>query len=147
MFRVVTIQDILDGDFNEQSFIVEDAFFFTIKIPNYYIIYNTDDEIIGLVPEDYNLFFKIDHQSGFEDIDIHNLIRLYSMGDEFKLVGTKADSHKAILIDSKTISRFELIEDTPINIPFTNKAFDSDGIIVFKNMLSLSDSLDIDDMY
>lgn len=147
MFRVVTIHDILDGDFNEQSFIVEDAFFFTIKIPNYYVIYNHQDEIIGLIPSEYNLFFKVDHQSGFEDIDAFNLIRLYSMGDKFKIVGTKADSRKAILIESDDIARFELVEDDPINIPFTNKAFDSEGVVVFKNMASLSDALDIEDMY
>jgi hypothetical protein len=55
MFRVVTIHDILDGSFNEDSFVVEEAFFFTIKSSPYYVIYNKMAEIIGLVPSDYDL--------------------------------------------------------------------------------------------
>lgn len=147
MFRVVTIHDILDGEFNEESFVVEEAFFFTIKAPSYYVVYNKMAEIIGMIPTDYNLFFKVDHHGGFEDIDMENVVRLFNMGDKFKLVGTKSGSNKVTLIDSEDIARFQLVEDDPINIPFTNKAFDCEGIVVFKNMNALADSLDIEDIY
>lgn len=147
MFRVVTIHDILDGTFNEDSFVVEEAFFFTIKSSPYYVIYNKMAEIIGMVPSDYNLFFKVDHHGGFEDIDMENVIRLFQAGEKFKLVGTKSNSNKVTLIDSEDIARFHLVEDDYINIPFTNKAFDCEGIVIFKNMASLADSLNIEDIY
>lgn len=147
MFRVVLIQGIADSTFNEESFLVEEAFFFTIKIPSYYVVYNKEEEIIGIVPSDYNMFFKVDEHNNFEDIDMENVIRLFEMDEHFYLVGTRNDSEKVNMICSKQISEFRLVEDNPISIPFTNKAFDSDGIVVFKNMNSLADSIDFDAIY
>ena len=146
MFKSLTIVDIFDGDFNEECMVVEESFFFTTKIESFYNIYNKNNELIGLVPSDYNLFFRIDNSPSFEDIDMFNIIRFYEQGISFELVGTKEGSNKVDIIDSSTIGRFELIEDQIIHIPFTNKAFDSEGIIVFKNMKSLADDMDIEDM-
>ena len=143
MFRVIKIVDIVDSALNEDSLLVEDSFFFTIKIPNYYVVYNKKAEIIGTIPLDYNMFFKIDDTPYFEDIDIENVLRLFKQGVHFSLVGTKEGSNKIILIDSDDIARFELVEeDEHFSIPFTNNAFDSDGIVIFKNMNSLSDSIE-----
>jgi len=147
MFRVVLIKGIVDKAFNEDSFLVEEAFFFTIKTDMYYNIFNTEGEIIGVIPADYNLFFKVDNHSTFEDIDMDNVLRLYNMGIPFKIMGTSIDSAKVTTISSKNISAFKLVEDDFISIPFTNKAFDSDGIVVFKNMSSLADSINIDELY
>jgi len=47
------------------------------------------------------------------------------------------------LIDSNDIARIELIEGGEYTIPFTNQAFDSDGVVVFKNMNALIDSVEI----
>ena len=132
MFRVVLIKGIVDTAFNEDSFLVEEAFFFTIKTNTYYNILNLDGEIIGVIPGNYNLFFKVDDHSNFEDIDMANVLRLYKMGIPFQIVGTSNDSAKVNVVSSKNISNFKLIEDDSISIPFTNKAFDSDGIVVFK---------------
>jgi len=141
MFRVVSINGIPNENFDEECFQVEEAFFFTIKIPSYYMVYNKKAEVIGVIPTDYNLFFKVDDYNNFEDIDMGNVLRLFKLGDEFFIVGTSNNSKKVNLISSKNISEFRLIEDSPINIPFTNKAFDSEGIIVFKNMASLAESI------
>lgn len=148
MFRVITINDILDGDFNEESFEVSEAFFFTIKSDIYYTIYNKLDEVIGVIPPEYNMFFRVEYDhASFEDIDILNVIRLFDQGVGFSLIGTKYGTNKVKLVNSSDISRFELVEDAPIQIPFTNRAFDSEGIVIFKNMNALADSLDIDTMY
>jgi hypothetical protein len=148
MFRVITIHDILDGDFNEESFELSEAFFFTIKVDSYYAIYNKSAEIIGIVPSDYNMFFRVEHDhSSFEDVDMPNVLRLFEQGDGFSLIGTKSKTNKVRLIHSCDIARFELVEDSPIQIPFTNRAFDSEGIVVFKNMNALADSLDLEDLY
>ena len=141
MFRVVSIQNIGYDEFNEESFLVEEAFFFTIKTSSYYIVYNHEEEIIGIIPHDYNLFFKVDGHQSLEDVDIPNLIRLFNMGEHFYIVGTKNNSQKACLIPSSSIKEFKFVEGDNINIPFTNKAFDSDGIVVFKNMGSLAESI------
>jgi hypothetical protein len=145
MFRVIKIGDIMDGSLDEESMLVEDAFFFTISVPNYYAVYNHAGEIIGRIPLDYFMFFKIDGSPVFEDIDMENALRLHEQGDEFQIVGTKANSHKVKMISSSDILKFELVEDNPIQIPFTNSAFDSEGIVIFKNMNSLADSLDPED--
>lgn len=142
MFRVIKISDIMDGALDEESMVVEDAFFFTIKIPNYYLVYNRSADIIGRIPLDYNMFFKIGNTPYFEDIDMANLVRLYEDGMSFELVGTVEGSNKISLIESSDIARFELIEGDLISIPFTNQAFDSEGIVIFKNMNSLADSID-----
>lgn len=146
MFRVVLIQGIVDNEFNEESFVVEEAFFFTINVSSYYMVLNKKSEVIGIIPKDYNLFFKVDEHCNFEDIDMENVLRIFEMGEEFKLAGTMNDSHNVHLISSREISEFRLIEDDLINIPFTNKAFDSDGLVVFKNMSSLAESIDIDEL-
>jgi hypothetical protein len=145
MFRVIKLGDIMDGALNEESMIVEDAFFFTINTPNYYVVYNTSAEVIGKIPLDYFMFFKIDGSPYFEDIDIENALRLFDQGIEFQIVGTKADSHKIHMVNSRDILKFELVEENPIQIPFTNSAFDSEGIVIFKNMNSLADSIDPED--
>lgn len=143
MFRVIKISDILDGALDEESMVVEDAFFFTIKVPNYYLVYNRSADIIGRIPLDYNMFFRIGTACPyFEDIDMSNLVRLYDEGMTFELVGTQEGSNKITLIDSSDIARFELVEGDLISIPFTNQAFDSEGIVIFKNMNSLADSID-----
>jgi len=141
MFRVVLIQGVIDELFNEESFIVEEAFFFTIKSNAYYVVYNIRDDIIGIIPADYNLFFKIDEFENLEDIDMPNLIRLFEMGEDFHIVGTRADSKNVKLIPRSYIKEFRLVEDEPLNIPFTNKAFDSEGVVVFKNIVSLIESI------
>lgn len=146
MFRVVLIQGVIDELFNEESFVVEEAFFFTIKSNSHYVVYNVHDEIIGVIPSDYNLFFKIDEFENLEDIDIPNLLRLFEMGEDFQLVGTRTDSKHVKLIPSRYIKEFRLVEDEPINIPFTNKAFDSEGIVVFKNIASLIESINSADI-
>jgi len=145
MFRVIKIGDIMDGALNEESMIVEDAFFFTINTTNYYVVYNYDGDIIGKIPNDYFMFFKIDGSPYFEDIDMENLLRLQQQGIEYSIVGTKVGSHKIKMISSLDIMKYELVEDEPLQIPFTNSAFDSDGIVIFKNMNSLADSLDPED--
>lgn len=147
MFRVVVIQGIVDHSFNEDSFIVEPAFFFTIKHKTHYLIYNKNDDVIGVVPEGYNMFFKVDEYHNFEDIDMENVLRLFNMGEKFYLVGTRENSDHVHLFSSETISAFKLVESEPISIPFTNNAFDSEGVVVFKNMKSLAESLDFEAMY
>jgi hypothetical protein len=147
MFRVVTIQGIADEEFNEESFLVEEAFFFTITVSSYYTVYNKVGDVIGIIPNNYNLFFKVDEHHSFEDIDMVNVLRLFEMGEKFFIVGTKNDSSNVTLIGSDTISKFEFVEDYPIDIPFTNKSFDSEGIVVFKNMTSLADSIEIDRLF
>lgn len=142
MFRIIKIGDILDGEFDEESLTVEDAFFFTISCQNYYVLYNNVDEVIGKIPTDHFMFFKIDGCSYFEDIDMENALRLHKQGLEYQIVGTRNNNHKIKMISSNDISRFELVEDQPIQIPFTNSAFDSEGIVIFKNMNALADSLD-----
>lgn len=147
MFRVVVIQGLTNTAFREDSFLVEEAFFFTIKTSSYYTVFDNNKDVIGVIPFDYNLFFKVDDHNNFEDIDMNNVMRLFDMGTPFHLVGTSNDSHKVNLISSKNISEFRLIENDPIRIPFTNKAFDSDGIVVFKNISSLAESINVDDLY
>ncbi len=142
MFRVVKIVDIVDSSLDEDSLVVEDAFFFTIKVPSYYVIYNKMAEIVGTIPIDYNMFFKIDNSRTFEDVDMENILRMYNQGMDFSIVGTKEGKNKVILIQSKDIARFELVEDDEFEIPFTNEAFDSDGVVIFKNMNSLADSIE-----
>ena len=144
MFRIVLIQDIVNDAFNEDCFVVENAFFFTIKIPSYYRVINKEEEIIGVIPSDYNLFFKVDDHDTFEDIDMENIKRLFDSNTPFQLIGTKNNSSKVNIVFSKEILEFKLIEDNPICIPFTNKAFDSEGIVVFKNINSLAESIDLD---
>ena len=144
MFRVVLIQGVADETFDEESFSVEEAFFFTIEISSYYMVFDRKSEIIGIIPSDYNLFFKVDEHCNLEDIDMTNVLRLYNMGEDFKILGTRSDVNKVSLISSREIGEFRLVEDEPINIPFTNKAFDSDGIVVFKNISSLAESLNLD---
>jgi len=146
MFRAVKIIDIIDGSLNEESLVVEDAFFFTIKVQNYYLFYNKMAEVIGVVPMDYNMFFKIDNSNVFEDIDMENLLRLYNRQMDFSIVGTKEGSNKVTIVKSSEIARIELIEDEDMTVPFTNDAFDSEGIVIFKNMNSLADSIKLDQL-
>lgn len=142
MFKVVKIIDISENGLTEESLFVEDSFFFTIKVPNYYVIYDKNAEIIGTAPLDYNLFFTVKGSSTFEDVDMENILRMFNQGMDFQLVGTKEGSHKVHLIDSKDIAKFVLIEDDPdFSIPFTSNAFDSDGLVIFKNMNALADSI------
>lgn len=145
MFRVIKIGDIMDGALDEESMIVEDAFFFTISAPNYYVFYNRAGDVIGRVPLDYHMFFKIDGSPYFEDIDMENVVRLFDQGMSFDFVGTRINSHKIKMVSSDELLKIELVEDNPIQIPFTNSAFDSDGIVIFKNMNALADSLNPDD--
>lgn len=147
MFRVVVIKSLTDTTFKEDSFLVEEAFFFTIKTSSYYTVFNNEKEVIGIIPIDYNLFFKVDDNNTFEDIDMENILRLFDANIPFYIVGTTSNSHKISLISSETISEFKLIENDFIKIPFTNKAFDSDGIVVFKNMSSLVESICREDLY
>lgn len=144
MFRVVIIDGVANETFDEESFSVHEAFFFTIETSSYYLILDRKSEVIGIIPVGYNLFFKVDEHYNLEDIDMENVLRLYNMGEEFKLLGTRSDENKVSLISSRDISEFRLIEDEPISIPFTNKAFDSDGVVVFKNISSLAESLNLD---
>lgn len=141
MFRVASIQGIINEHFDEECFKIEEAFFFTIKIQSYYVVYDITSEVIGIIPTGYNLFFKADEYTNFEDVDMENILRLFDMNVEFLIVGTKDASNKVNLISSKNISDFKLVEDKPISIPFTNNAFDSEGIIVFRNMSSLAESI------
>lgn len=143
MFRVVLIHGVADETFDEESFTVEEAFFFTIDVSSYYVILNKKSEIIGIVPTDYNLFFKVDDYSNLEDVDMINVLRLFEMGEDFKILGTMSDKNEVRLISSREISEFKLVEDDVISIPFTNKAFDSDGVVIFKNISSLAESLNI----
>jgi len=145
MFRIVSINDLADGEFSEDSMSVDEAFFFTIDLDSYYEVYNKNDEIIGIIPKEYNMIFKIaDGADGFEDIDMYNLLRLHAQGVKFEIVGTQEGSKKIKMIKSNDILRFELIEDSVISVPFTNQAFDSEGIVIFKNVLSLAESIDMD---
>ena len=147
MFRVVLIEGVADETFDEESFSVEEAFFFTIETSSYYMILDRKSEVVGIIPVGYNLFFKVDEHYNLEDIDMENVLRLYNMGEDFKLLGTKSDENKVSLISSRDISEFRLVEDDTISIPFTNKAFDSDGVVVFKNISSLAESLNLDIRY
>ncbi len=147
MFRVVLIEGVADETFDEESFSVEEAFFFTIETSSYYMILDRKSEVVGIIPVGYNLFFKVDEHCNLEDIDMENVLRLYNMGEDFKLLGTKSDENKVSLISSRDISEFKLVEDDTISIPFTNKAFDSDGVVVFKNISSLAESLNLDIRY
>ncbi len=144
MFRVVLIDGIAYETFDEESFSVEEAFFFTTEISSYYMILDRKSEVIGIIPVGYNLFFKVDEHYNLEDIDMENVLRLYNMGEDFKLLGTRSDENKVTLISSREISEFRLVEDETLSIPFTNKAFDSDGVVVFKNISSLAESLNLD---
>lgn len=144
MFRVVLIDGIAYETFDEESFSVEEAFFFTTEISSYYMILDRKSEVIGIIPVGYNLFFKVDEHYNLEDIDMENVLRLYNMGEDFKLLGTRSDENKVKLISSREISEFRLVEDETLSIPFTNKAFDSDGVVVFKNISSLAESLNLD---
>ena len=144
MFRVVLIDGIAYETFVEESFSVEEAFFFTTEISSYYMILDRKSEVIGIIPVGYNLFFKVDEHYNLEDIDMENVLRLYNMGEDFKLLGTRSDENKVTLISSREISEFRLVEDETLSIPFTNKAFDSDGVVVFKNISSLAESLNLD---
>lgn len=141
MFRAVSIQGMHSENFDEECFHLEDVFFFTISIPSYYVVYNKAGDVIGIIPTGYNLFFKVDDYRNFEDIDMENVLRLFNAGDDFSIVGARNDSKKITLIHSSTISEFRMVEDRPINIPFTNRAFDSEGIVVFKNMSSLTEAI------
>jgi len=145
MFRAVSLMD-MEGELNEESMLLEDTFFFTINIQDYYILYNRLVEVIGVVPLDYNLFFKVEGSYSFEDVDMENLTRLHKDGTHFKLIGS-GKSLKPQLIDSNDIARIELIEDGEYTIPFTNQAFDSDGVVVFKNMNALIDSVELKSIY
>ena len=138
MFRVVLINGVKDETFDEESFIVEEVFFFTIEISSYYMVIDKKSEVIGIIPYGYNLFFKVDDHKNLEDIDMENVLRLFNRKENFKILGTRSDKNRVNLISSRDISEFRLIEDTPINIPFTDRAFDSDGIVVFKNISSLA---------
>jgi hypothetical protein len=144
MFRVVSINGTMNDIFNEGSFLVEEAFFFTIKSTSYYNVYNKREELIGVIPDGYNLFFKVEEHDNFEEIDMFNVLRLFEMGEEFQIVGTISNSQQVKLISSNIIKEFRLVDDDVINIPFTNKAFDSEGIIVFKNMVSLAESIKLE---
>lgn len=144
MFRVVLIDGVAYETFDEESFSVEEAFFFTTEISSYYMILDRKSEVIGIIPVGYNLFFKVDEHYNLEDIDMDNVLRLYNMGEDFKLLGTRSDENKVTLISSREISEFRLVEDETLSIPFTNKAFDSDGVVVFKNISSLAESLNLD---
>ena len=144
MFRVVLIDGVAYETFDEESFSVEEAFFFTTEISSYYMILDRKSEVIGIIPVGYNLFFKVDEHYNLEDIDMENVLRLYNMGEDFKLLGTRSDENKVTLISSREISEFRLVEDETLSIPFTNKAFDSDGVVVFKNISSLAESLNLD---
>lgn len=144
MFRVVLIDGVAYETFDEESFSVEEAFFFTTEISSYYMILDRKSEVIGIIPVGYNLFFKVDEHYNLEDIDMGNVLRLYNMGEDFKLLGTRSDENKVTLISSREISEFRLVEDETLSIPFTNKAFDSDGVVVFKNISSLAESLNLD---
>ena len=143
MFRAVSLME-LEGELTEESMYLEDTFFFTINIPSYYMVFNRIADVIGIIPVDYNLFFKVEGSYSFEDVDMENLLRLHADGAHFKLIGS-GEGSKPILVDSNDISRIELIEDGEYTIPFTNQAFDSDGVIVFKNMNALIDSIAADD--
>lgn len=145
MFRSVSLM-YLEGELTEESMLLEDTFFFTINIPDYYMIFNRSTDVIGVVPMDYNMFFKVEGSHTFEDVDMANLLRLHEIGTHFKLIGS-GKSLKPQLIDSKDISRIELIEDGEHTIPFTNQAFDSDGVVVFKNMNALIDSVELKSKY
>lgn len=140
MFRSVSLME-MDGELNEESMLLEDTFFFTINISDYYMMYNRMAEVIGVVPLDYNLFFKVEYSESFEDVDMDNLLRLHDDGTKFQLIGSGLGS-KPKLINSEDIARIELIEDGEFTIPFTNQAFDSDGVVVFKNMNALIDSVE-----
>ena len=140
MFRAVSLLE-MDEELTEDSMVLEDTFFFTINISNYFMIFNKSAEVIGVIPEDYNLFFKVEYSSSFEDIDMFNLQRLHNDGSSFQLIGT-SNTLKPKLINSSEIARIEFIEDGEYTIPFTNQAFDSDGVVVFKNMNALIDSVE-----
>lgn len=141
MFRVVKISDVMDGALDEESLHVEDAFFFTIKVDEYYLVYDKNAEIIGRIPVEYNVFFRIEKYPYFEDTDMTNLLRMFNDGVKFELVGTSANSNKISVIKSEDIAKFYLVTEDTIEIPFTNQPFDSEGIAIFKNMNALADSL------
>ena len=140
MFRAVSLME-MDGELNEESMILEDTFFFTINIANYYMMFNKKADVIGVIPLDYNLFFKVEYSETFEDVDMNNLVRLHADGTRFNLIGS-GKGNKPKLINSDDIARIELIEDGEYTIPFTNRAFDSDGVVIFKNMNALIDSVE-----
>ncbi len=140
MFRAVSLME-MEGELNEESMVLEDTFFFTINISDYYVIYNKSVDIIGVVPIDYNMFFKVEFSEAFEDVDMENLLRLHEDGTKFNLIGS-GKGNKPKLINSEDIAKIELIEDGEFTIPFTNQAFDSDGVVVFKNMNALIDSVE-----
>jgi hypothetical protein len=142
MFKIVKIYDLEEGEINEDNMILEDGFFFTMPQNIYYELYDENEELIGTIPYGYNLFFKFDEHGLFEDIDIENLIRLTNQNSKFYIAYADLKKNKIKLLRSDKIKKIQLKEqDENYEIPFTNYPFESDGVIVFKNLKSLADSL------
>jgi len=146
MFRIVKLVDVSDY-LNEDNFIVEEAFFFTYTSKGKYVLYNHDNMVVGVVPLDYNLFFRVDAMEMFEDIDMGNLVRMFDNGMSFQLAATQANNNKITILDSKDIASIVFDEEGEVIIPFTSYPFDSDGLVVFKNMVSIADTLEDDRVY
>ena len=140
MYKILKIIDIDEG-ITENSFELSDDYFFSIDIDKYYVIVDNEDNIIGVVPECFNMFFRIgSDMTSFEDIDIENLERLIKNGETFELLGVDIANDKVKIIKIK--SGYRLIEvDNTISIPFTNYPFELDGLIVFKNFKSLEETI------
>jgi len=140
MYKILKIVDVEDG-ITETSFEVSDDYFFSIDIDKYYVLVDDNDNIMGVVPEDFNMFFRAKNVTGsFEDIDVENLNRLLENNDEFDLLGVDIANDKVKIINVKP--GFRLIEvNNTISIPFTNYPFELDGLIVFKNFKSLEETI------
>ena len=141
MFRIAKLNNIVEDGIDEESVKVEDSFFFTITVPNHFVIYNRKAEIIGRIPEDYFMFFRLGSTSDFEDIDIGNVQRLLSTDTYIELLADNFGKRKPKVIKSSDIAKIIFMEESPLEIPFTNYVFDSDGVFVFKNTTSLADTI------
>jgi hypothetical protein len=140
MYKILKIVDVENG-INENSFEISDDYFFSIDIDKYYVIVDEEDNIVGVVPEDFNMFFRVGSDMGsFEDIDVENLIRLIENGESFELLGVDIANEKVKIIKVKPGYRLIEVNNT-ISIPFTNYPFELDGLIVFKNFKSLEETI------
>ena len=140
MYTILKIVDIEDG-INDNSFELSENYFFSIDIDKYYVLVDNEDNIIGVIPEDFNVFFKSDSSiNSFEDIDVENLNRLIKSGEEFELLGVDIANEKVKIIKIKKGFRLIEVENT-ISVPFTNYPFELEGLIVFKNFKSLEETL------
>lgn len=140
MFKVVNITPTDNDVIDDRNFIIEDSFFFTVEHDRYYVVTNNDDVVVGILPDDYHMFFKVGDNCSIEEIDVENLLRLFTINEKFDILGIDYNTNTVNFLNSSDIKSIALKTNDTIRIPFTDQAFDSNGIIVFKNIYALAES-------